>query len=64
MRMPKNLTCVAAYTMEAQVTLVIPCIRAFPDFVAFASLSTELGDVNMCLNACETAANYHGYRKL
>lgn len=44
------LTCVAAYAMEAQVTLVIPWIRAFPDLVAFASLPTELGEVNMCLN--------------
>ena len=31
---------------------VIPCIQALPDWVALVSFSTELGDVNMCLNAC------------
>lgn len=39
--------------MEARVTLVMPCKRAFPDLVALASLSTELGDVNICLNVYE-----------
>ena len=36
--------------MEPLVTPVMPCMRAFPDLVALASLSTELGEVNMCLN--------------
>ena len=35
--------------MDADVTRVMPWIRAFPDLVAFASRSTELGEVNMCL---------------
>ena len=38
--------------MEASVTLVIPCMRAFPDRVALETLSTELGEVNICLYAC------------
>jgi hypothetical protein len=37
--------------MDAIVTEVIPCIRAFPDLVALGSFPTELGDVKMCLNA-------------
>lgn len=37
--------------MDAWVTPVMPWMRAFPDLVAFDSLSTELGDVNICLNA-------------
>ena len=41
----------AAYATEAGVTRVMPWIRAFPERVAFASLSTELGEVKMCLNA-------------
>lgn len=49
----RNHTCVAAYAMEALVTPVIPCMRAFPDLVALASLSAELGDVKMCLNVCK-----------
>ncbi len=44
-------TCVAAYAIDAVVTLVIPWMRAFPDLVAFVSLSTELGEVKICLNA-------------
>ena len=47
----KGDTCVAMYAMEPGVTQVIPWRRAFPDLVAFGSLSTELGDVNTCLNA-------------
>lgn len=35
--------------MDAKVTEVMPCIRAFPDLVAFASRSTELGEVKICL---------------
>lgn len=31
----------------------MPCRRAFPERVAFGSLSTELGEVKMYLNACE-----------
>ena len=45
-------TCVATYAMEAVVGRVIPCRRALPDFVAFVSFSTELGEVKMCLYAC------------
>jgi hypothetical protein len=44
-------TWVAIYAKEAVVVRVIPCIRAFPDLVAFTSFSTELGDVKICLNA-------------
>lgn len=40
--------------MEGAVTCVIPWIRALPDRVAFGSLSTELGDVKICLYACDT----------
>lgn len=39
------------YANDGIVTDDMPCIRAFPDRVAFGSLSTELGDVNICLNA-------------
>lgn len=43
------------------MTRVIPCMRAFPDRVAFASFSTELGDVNICLNAYEhTVSDAYG----
>jgi hypothetical protein len=28
-------------------------MRALPDLVALTSFSTELGEVNICLNACE-----------
>lgn len=52
-RRSNTYTCVAAYAMEPLVTPVMPCIRAFPDLVALASLSTELGEVNMCLNVCD-----------
>ena len=45
------LTCVAVYVIEALVTRVMPCIRAFLDRVALESFSTELGEVNMCLKA-------------
>ena len=48
-----NNTCVAMYAIEALVTPVMPCMRAFPDLVALVSLSTELGDVKMCLNVCK-----------
>lgn len=37
------------YAMEGGVTRVIPWILAFPDLVALATLSTELGEVNTCL---------------
>jgi hypothetical protein len=37
--------------MDAVVTRLMPWIRALPDFVALFSLSTELGDVKICLNA-------------
>jgi len=45
------LTCVAMYAIDARVTWVIPWMRALPERVAFGSLSTELGDVKICLNA-------------
>jgi hypothetical protein len=45
-------TWVATYASDGMVTFFIPWIRAFPDLVARGSLSTELGDVNICLNAC------------
>ena len=32
-------------------------MRALPDLVALTSFSTELGDVNICLNACEYEVN-------
>jgi hypothetical protein len=44
-------TCVAMYAMEAVVTEVMPWMRALPDRVALTSFSTELGEVNTCLNA-------------
>ena len=37
--------------MDASVTLVIPWRHAFPDLVAFKTLSMELGEVNMYLYA-------------
>lgn len=47
----KNLhTWVATYANEAMVTDVMPWIRAFPERVALGSLSTELGEVKICLN--------------
>jgi hypothetical protein len=42
---------VAMYAIDAAVTCLIPWMRALPERVAFGSLSTELGDVNTCLNA-------------
>jgi hypothetical protein len=39
------------------VTRVIPCMRALPDLVALTSFSTELGEVNICLNAWEYEVN-------
>jgi len=39
------------YVIDADVTEVIPWIRALPDRVALVALSTELGEVNMCLYA-------------
>lgn len=50
-------TWVATYAKEAVVTRVIPCMRALPDLVALTSFSTELGEVNICLNACEYKVN-------
>lgn len=46
-------TWVATYASDGMVTDVMPCIRAFPERVAFGSLSTELGEVKMCLNPLE-----------
>ena len=37
--------------MDASVTLVIPWRCAFPDLVAFETLSTELSEVNTYLYA-------------
>ena len=51
MELRRKLTWVAIYAKEAVVVRVIPCIRAFPDLVAFTSFSTELGEVKICLNA-------------
>ena len=34
------------------MTLVIPCMWAFPDHIALKILLTELGEVNTCLYAC------------
>lgn len=42
--------------MEAGVTRVMPCMRALPERVALTSLSTELGEVKMCLNACDSGS--------
>ena len=50
-------TWVATYAKEAVVTRVIPCMRALPDLVALTSFSTELGEVNICLNACKYEVN-------
>jgi hypothetical protein len=49
----EGCTCVATYAIEAVVTDFMPWIRALPDRVAFGSFSTELGDVKICLNACQ-----------
>jgi len=45
--------------MEAVVTRVMPWMRAFPDRVAFASFSTELGEVNICLYAYKRRSQYN-----
>jgi hypothetical protein len=37
------------YAIDADVTEVIPWIRALPDRVALATLSTELGEVKIYL---------------
>jgi hypothetical protein len=42
-------TWVAMYVIKACVTQVIPWIRALPEHVALAALSTELGDVKTYL---------------
>ena len=42
---------VAMYAMEDVVTEVMPWMQALPDRVALTSFSTELGEVNTCLNA-------------
>ena len=39
------------YAIDPPVTHLIPWSLAFPDLVAFGSLSTELGDVKTCLKA-------------
>jgi len=59
-----RLTCVATYAMDAAVVRVIPWIRAFPERVALGSLSTELGEVNICLNAYynDNETEQHGGR--
>lgn len=49
------LTWVAMYAIDAGVTEVMPWIRALPDRVALATLSTELGDVKTCLYALHDA---------
>jgi hypothetical protein len=41
----KTITRVAIYAINAVVTRVMPCMRAFPDRLALGSLSTELGEV-------------------
>lgn len=46
-----SLAWVLAYAIDAGVTRVMPCIRAFPERVALASFSTELGDVKINLYA-------------
>ena len=46
-----RLTCVATYAMDAGVVWVILWMWAFPECVALGSLSTELGEVKICLNA-------------
>ena len=43
------LTCIVMYVIDATVTLVILCIFALPFLVAVKGLSTEVGDVKMCL---------------
>lgn len=45
------------------VTDDIPCIRAFPERVAFGSLSTELGDVKICLNPLEKTNEHQPQRR-
>jgi hypothetical protein len=46
-------TWVAMYAIEAWLVRVILWMRALPECVALGSLSTELGDVNTCLNALD-----------
>jgi hypothetical protein len=48
-----NTTWVAMYVINGSVMQTILCIQAFPEHVAFGSLSMELGEVNVCLNACK-----------
>ena len=55
------------YAIDADVMEVIPWIRALPDRVALVALSTELGEVNMCLYAlndepCRTSGRYITWR--
>ena len=45
------LTCIVTYAIDATVTLVILCIFALPFLVAVEGLSTEVGDMKMCLYA-------------
>ena len=54
----------AAYATEAGVTRVIPWMREFHERVAFASLSTELGEVKMCLNAWQRGCCEQTVRKI
>jgi hypothetical protein len=50
------------YAIEADVTCVIPWMRAFPDRVALEPVSTELGDVKICLNACSDGQLFLKYK--
>jgi hypothetical protein len=44
-------TWVAIYAIDALVVHFIPWMRAFPERVALGSLSTELGELKICLKA-------------
>jgi hypothetical protein len=44
------------YAIDGSEMQTIPCIWAFPERVAFGSFSTELGEVNIYLNACKIDA--------
>jgi len=43
------------YAIDANVTEVIPWIQALLSHVALVALSTEVGEVNMCLYALNDA---------
>ena len=46
----QEFTWVEMYVMEAVVTEVIPWMQVLPNCVILTSCSTELGEVNTCLN--------------